>query len=71
MIGASMAAHIPTLQRTEIHDQHGQYALTYATVDGVAVAQQGALKTSEDGKSRFIVVQVQWISRWLIEMRLA
>lgn len=60
MIGVSIAAHVPTLQRAEIHDQHGQFALNYATADGVSVAQQGALKTSPDGETRVLVVQVNW-----------
>lgn len=36
--------HIPVLQHTEVHDEHGQYALSYVTANGIAAADQGALK---------------------------
>lgn len=50
--------YIPTLQRTEIRDDAGQYALSYLTGNGIAVAQQGALKPTIDGTDNVLVAQV-------------
>lgn len=59
LFGIALAATIqkPLIERTEVHDQHGQYALAYTTGE-MAVAQQGALKLNADRTARVIVVQV-------------
>lgn len=51
------AFQVPLLQRTEVRDEAGQYALSYLTADGIAFAEQGALKQSPDGTSNVLVVQ--------------
>lgn len=65
LFGIALAAQVPLIERTEVHDQHGQYALTYSTGDGIAVAQQGALKLNADRTERVIVVQVKIILIYL------
>ena len=63
MFGVAMALPAPTvvpiLQRTEVRDEAGQYALSYLTGDGIAVAEQGALKPTADGKDNVLVQQVR------------
>lgn len=39
----------PVLTRSEIRDDHGQFALSYNTPTGLSVAQRGALKTIGTG----------------------
>lgn len=48
---------VPILQRTEIHDEVGQFALSYLTGDGQAFAEQGALKPTADGTDNVLVKQ--------------
>lgn len=50
---------VPTLSRTEVRDDFNQFALSYSTGNGIAVAQQGALKAvqSEDGQMENVLVQ--------------
>ncbi|XP_055693213.1 endocuticle structural glycoprotein ABD-5-like [Lutzomyia longipalpis] len=50
--------HIPVLERTEVRDEHGQYALSYLTANGIATAEQGALKQSNEGN--VLVRQGSW-----------
>lgn len=49
---------VPILSRTEVRDDFNQFALSYATGDGISVAQQGALKAlpSEDGELQNVLV---------------
>uniref|UniRef100_A0A1B0GNS5 K Homology domain-containing protein n=1 Tax=Phlebotomus papatasi TaxID=29031 RepID=A0A1B0GNS5_PHLPP len=49
---------IPVLERTEVRDEHGQYALSYLTANGIATAEQGALKQSNEG--HVLVRQGSW-----------
>ncbi|XP_059607798.1 endocuticle structural glycoprotein SgAbd-5-like [Phlebotomus argentipes] len=49
---------IPVLERTEVRDEHGQYALSYLTANGIATAEQGALKQSAGGN--VLVRQGSW-----------
>lgn len=51
------APQIPILTRSEIRDEFNQYALSYSTADGIAVAQQGALKQTADGLDNVLVQQ--------------
>lgn len=48
---------VPLLERTEVRDDVGQYALSYLTGDGIAVAEQGALKPTADGQRNVLVKQ--------------
>lgn len=50
---------IPVLQRTEVRDEAGQYALSYLTADGIAFAEQGALKPTRNGHDNVLVKQVR------------
>lgn len=52
--------HINTdvLQHTEIRDEAGQYSLSYLTSNGIAVAEQGALKPNKAGTDNVLVKQV-------------
>lgn len=54
---------MPVLQRTEIRDEAGQYALSYLTGDGIAVAEQGALKRTLDGTDNVLVKQGSYAYR--------
>lgn len=56
---------VPILQRTEIRDKDGQFALSYLTGDGTAVAQQGALKPTADGKDNVLVTQVSVLWKFI------
>lgn len=49
---------VPVLQHTEVRDEAGQFALSFLTGDGTAVAQQGALKQTADGTDNVLVTQV-------------
>ncbi|GAB0087934.1 cuticle protein CP14.6-like [Sergentomyia squamirostris] len=44
-----LVPRIPVLERTEVRDEHGQYSLSYLTANGIATAEQGALKPLSDG----------------------
>lgn len=59
---AQEVSHINTdvLQHTEIRDEAGQYSLSYLTADGIAVAEQGALKPTQDGTDNVLVRQVDF-----------
>lgn len=50
---------VPVLTRSEIRDDFNQFALSYSTANGIAVAQQGALKPlrSETGEIENVLVQ--------------
>lgn len=69
MLGAAMGmptqevSNINTdvLQHTEIRDEAGQYSLSYLTADGIAFAEQGALKPNRDGTDNVLVKQVELI----------
>lgn len=50
--------YIPVLQKTEVRDDAGQYALSYLTGNGIAFAEQGALKPTADGTDNVLVKQV-------------
>lgn len=54
---AAPANVVPLLERTEVRDNVGQYALSYLTGDGIAVAEQGALKPTADGTGSVLVKQ--------------
>ncbi|XP_077294184.1 endocuticle structural glycoprotein SgAbd-2-like [Arctopsyche grandis] len=60
MAVAAMAApeapirYIPVLERTEKHDEVGQFALRYLSADGTSVAEQGILKPTLDGKDHVL-----------------
>lgn len=54
---AQPANVVPLLERTEVRDNAGQYALSYLTGDGIAVAEQGALKPTADGTGSVLVKQ--------------
>ncbi|BES88694.1 Cuticular protein [Nesidiocoris tenuis] len=49
------AAPIPILSRTEVRDDHGQFALSYTTGDGQARSEHGALKQTPEGD--YVLVQ--------------
>lgn len=50
---------IPVLTHTEVRDDLNQFALSFSTGNGIAVAQQGALKQlrSENGQLENVLVQ--------------
>lgn len=52
---------IPILTRSEVRDDAGQYALSYSTGNGIALAEQGALKQTPDGLDNVLVKQVSFI----------
>lgn len=54
---AAPTAVVPQLERTEVRDDFGQYALSYLTGDGIAVSEQGALKPTADGQRSVLVKQ--------------
>lgn len=58
----------PVLQHTEIRDEAGQYALSYLTANGIAFAEQGALKPNREGTDNVLVQQVK--SNDICEFRL-
>lgn len=41
---------VPVLTRSEIRDDWGQFALSYNTLNGLSVAQRGALKAVPSGQ---------------------
>ncbi|XP_024942044.1 endocuticle structural glycoprotein SgAbd-2-like [Cephus cinctus] len=48
---------IPVLQRDEVHDDFGQYALSYLSGDGTSMTEQGALKINSEGTGHVLVKQ--------------
>lgn len=53
----AVSSVVPLLQHTETRDEFGQYALSYLTGDGIAVAEQAALKPTADGTDNVLVKQ--------------
>lgn len=51
---------IPVLERTEKHDDAGQFALRYITGDGITVSETGALKKTLDGKDYVLVKEGEY-----------
>ena len=66
MAVAAMAApeapikFIPVLERTEKHDEVGQFALRYVSADGTTFEEQGVLKPTADGKDYVLVKEGHW-----------
>lgn len=54
----AMAATIPILEHTEVRDEAGQYSLSYLTANGIAVAEQGALKPNADRTDNVLTIRV-------------
>ncbi|XP_023289370.1 endocuticle structural glycoprotein SgAbd-2-like, partial [Orussus abietinus] len=46
---------IPVISRDEIHDDFGQYALSYLSGDGTSLREQGALKLNAEGNGHVLV----------------
>lgn len=46
--------YIPVLERTEKHDEVGQFALRYLSADGTSVSEQGVLKPASSGKGHVL-----------------
>lgn len=60
IVGVAVAfPQVPVLTRSEIRDDFGQFALSFNTANGIAVAQRGALKPvqTEHGLDNVLVQQ--------------
>lgn len=51
---------IPVLERTEVTDERGQFALRYRSADGTVFSESGALKPTADGKDYVLVKEGEY-----------